>query len=505
MSTKNSKPFIELCADYIPANEHWPQIITGISMDSREVKPGDLFIACMGHENDARAYIADAVAAGAVAVLFEAGSGFPQEAHVTTPTGHMVPSFGVQNLWQKAGLIIDEFFDSPSAEMTVIGVTGTNGKTSIAQYLARSLCMAGNQCGVVGTIGNGFPDALTPTTFTTPTCLELQTTLSQLHDQGANAIAMEVSSHGLAMARVQGVHFDIAVFSNLTRDHLDFHGDMQRYGQAKQLLFQQPGLGSAVVNIDDEFGQQIVANLSESVQAYGYSSQNNSDAAVTASDIQYDAEGFTATVRTPWGEGTLHSGLLGEFNLSNLLAVVTVLGVMGYALTDILQWVGDLPGVAGRMQRFGGGDKPLVVVDYAHTPDALEKALTAIKAHTTGAITTVFGCGGDRDKGKRPEMAAVAERLSDKVIVTSDNPRHEEPEAIIEDICQGFKQLAAVHREVERQRAIHYAITGAGPGDIVLIAGKGHEAYQQIGDTKHAFSDQQQVQQALRNDHEDVS
>ena len=323
--------------------------------------------------------------------------------------------------------------------------------------------------------------------------------MADFRQQGAEAVAMEVSSHSLVQDRVQGVAFDIAVFTNLTRDHLDYHGTMENYANAKRSLFEKPGLNYAVINLDDDYGQQFLSLLPKTLKIYGYTITNKNSAVptISATDIKMTAKGFSAHIKTPWGEGVLRSHLLGRFNLSNLLAVLTTLNLLKVPFAKTLDYVSALKTVPGRMQVFGGGKLPTVVVDYAHTPDALEKALTALREHCQGKLWCVFGCGGDRDRGKRPLMAQVAERFSDHVIVTDDNPRQEEPQRIIEDIVKGLLCPWAAEIVQDRATAIAHVIHSAQAGDVVLIAGKGHENYQIIGTEKLPFSDSEQVQTQL--------
>lgn len=354
----------------------------------------------------------------------------------------------------------------------------------------------GKRCGVIGTLGSGFPDAITPGALTTPGAIELQHIIATLQQRGATYLAMEVSSHSLVQHRVAGIPFEIALFTNLTRDHLDYHGSMENYAQAKRLLFLTSTLKSAVINADDAFGRQLLTEFAPKLACYAYTTQSrslNNVAMISADNIRLHTHGFSADIHTPWGEGELHSTLFGRFNLSNLLAVLTTLGILGIPFAQILEHLNTLPTVTGRMQRFGGGAQPTVVVDYAHTPDALEQALTALREHSQRHLWCVFGCGGNRDSGKRQLMARIAETHSDHVIVTDDNPRLEDPQKITDDILSGFLHLDAVYVEHDRKRAIAYAIQHASADDIILIAGKGHEPYQQIGATKIPFSDAEQV------------
>lgn len=472
----------------------YPVTIQGLSTDSRTTQAGDLFIACGGPAAERPQFIAQAIENGAVAVLTQAAD-TPQMQIITT-MGRDVPCFAIPQLQQQLGHIAARFFGNSGDDLHVIGITGTNGKTSCCQFIASMLNQAGLRCATIGTLGAGFPNNITPGALTTPGAIELQQTLATLKQRGAVRLAMEVSSHGLAQHRVTGIPFEIAVFTNLTRDHLDYHGDMAHYGQAKRLLFLTPSLKYAVINADDDFGQTLLAEFAPRLSCYAYTTKKAAThvPTVTAENLQFHTDGFVASLHTPWGEGKLRSKLLGRFNLHNLLAAVTTLGILQIPLPDILHYLATLSTVPGRMQRFGDGKtQPLVVVDYAHTPDALEKALTALREHCQGKLWCVFGCGGNRDAGKRPLMARVAQTYSDYVVVTDDNPRFEDSKQIIADIVAGFLHPETVHVEHDRQKAIAYAILQAHINDIVLVAGKGHEPYQQIGAVKIPFSDAEQV------------
>jgi UDP-N-acetylmuramoyl-L-alanyl-D-glutamate--2,6-diaminopimelate ligase len=455
-------------------------------VDSRKVGPGDTFVACPGEKQDGRKFIDQALAAGANAVLWER-EGFEWKA------GWEVPNLPVAGLRDKIGEIASQVYGDPSRQLWTIGITGTNGKTSCSHWIAQCLTGLGKKTALVGTLGNGFPDDLTPSANTTPDAVSLHGLLRDYLADGAQCAAMEVSSHGLAQGRVNGVHFDVAMLTNLSRDHLDYHGDMASYAAAKSNLFAWPELKYAVLNLDDPFGVELAGKLGcGGVQTVGYSLEGNKDNcrfAVLARGLVADAQGIRFEAVTPWGTARVNSVLLGRFNASNLLAALAVLLVSGVKLEDAVWELGRVDAVAGRLQRLGGGDKPLVVVDYAHTPDALEKVLGTLREIMagTGRLVCVFGCGGDRDRGKRPLMGEVASRLADSVIVTSDNPRSEEVNAIIADIVAGMG--ANYHADADRAAAIDSAVCGARPNDVVLIAGKGHEDYQEIKGARLPFSD----------------
>jgi UDP-N-acetylmuramoyl-L-alanyl-D-glutamate--2,6-diaminopimelate ligase len=455
------------------------QRVTGLALDSRWVRAGDLFLAYPGERSDGRDYIARAIAAGAAAVVAEPGF---DESAVT------VPLVSVPNLRVQVSAIADRWFDQPSAAMAVVGVTGTNGKTSVTQLLGQALRLLGRRCGVIGTLGNSLDGRIETGGLTTPDPIALQQQLADWRGQQVRYTAMEVSSHGLVQGRVAGVHFRGAVFTNLTRDHLDFHGTMDEYGAAKARLFEMSGLQFAVINVDDAFGGELAARLQSHLRVIDYSLRE--PATLSVRNKRYELAGVRAQVIAPWGEIALRAGLLGDFNLSNLLAVVAVLGELGIPARDIENVLPRLQPIVGRMQRVAldepSADAIEVVVDYAHTPDALEHALLALRRHTQGQLWCVFGCGGDRDRGKRPQMGAIAARLADRVVITSDNPRSEDPAEIIAEIRAGAD---AVHTELDRAAAIQWAVQQAQPGDIVLIAGKGHEDYQVIGSQRLPFSD----------------
>ncbi|RMM43286.1 UDP-N-acetylmuramoyl-L-alanyl-D-glutamate--2,6-diaminopimelate ligase [Pseudomonas corrugata] len=463
-------------------------LIRELALDSRNVRAGDLFLAVPGARYDGRAHIADALKRGAAAVAYEV------EGATVLPITD-VPLIPVKGLAAQLSDIAGRFYGEPSRHLNLIGVTGTNGKTSVTQLVAQALDLLGQHCGVVGTLGNGFHGALVSGLHTTPNPIAVQATLADLKKAGAKAVAMEVSSHGLDQGRVTALAFDIAVLTNLSRDHLDYHGSMQAYGEAKAKLFAWNNLKCRVINLDDEFGRQLAANQGES-RLITYSLEDAS-AYLHVRQAQFDDEGVRATLVTPQGEHHLRSTLLGRFNLSNVLAAIGALLGMDYALDEILRVLPKLEGPAGRMQRLGGGTQPLVVVDYAHTPDALEKVLMALRPHAMGKLLCLFGCGGDRDRGKRPLMAEVVERLADGVLVTDDNPRSEDPLQIFDDIRAGFSAVDKVTFVAGRGQAIAQLIASASADDVVVLAGKGHEDYQEINGVRHGFSDLVEADHAL--------
>jgi UDP-N-acetylmuramoyl-L-alanyl-D-glutamate--2,6-diaminopimelate ligase len=454
--------------------------------DSRKVEAGDLFVAYPGENVDGRAHIAQAIGRGAGAVLWEQADGRWLD-------DWRVPNLAVTGLRERVGEIAGEFYGYPSKNLWMIGVTGTNGKTSCSHWLAQCLTALGHKTALVGTLGNGFPGDLSEAINTTPDPIVLQSLLADFLAQGADAVAMEVSTHGLAQGRVSGVKFDVALLTNLSRDHLDYHGDMEAYAAAKSLLFHWPALKCAVLNADDVFGARLAIRLhgeGKRVVTYGLNA-----GAVSCSSISFDDGGVSMKVMTPWGGAALSVPVLGRFNASNVLAVLATLLASDMPLERAVSVLNSIAPVPGRMQQLGGGSLPLVVVDYAHTPDALAKVLISMREQCKGRLICVFGCGGNRDKGKRPMMGEAVSRLADLAVVTSDNPRHEAQRAIIEQIIVGMSGNYRI--EEDRAAAIDAAIRTARTGDVVVLAGKGHENYQQIGDEKLPFSDVEVAQRVL--------
>ncbi len=482
----------------IEINPEADRSITGMSLDSREIKSGDLFLACTGMSVDGASFIDAAISNGAVAVLWEAQAGIQSIplSYRSKSNSNAVPVIAVSNLSQQAGILADRFYGQPSRALFVSGVTGTNGKTSVSQFLAHTQS-ADAPAGIIGTLGHGLYQQLEMGRHTTPDVVTVHRWLAELREQGAASVAMEVSSHALHQGRVNGVMFDCAVFTNLSRDHLDYHGDMQSYADAKAGLFNMPGLRYAVINSDDLTGRELLASLPNKLQVLRYGLEAEHQPEVLGKCLSLSTDGIEVEVVTPQGKGRFHSRLLGRFNISNLLAVLAVLLLRGIPLQGALARLSTVKPVVGRMETFGGDNKPLVVVDYAHTPDALEQVLKALREHTEAKICCVFGCGGDRDAGKRPLMGGIAEAFADVVILTNDNPRGEDPEQILADIKQGFTNPAQTHTQPDRREAIAMAISQARSGDVVLVAGKGHEAWQQVGAKKIPFSDIDEVESQL--------
>ncbi len=482
--------------------------ITRLVSDSRAVRQGDTFVAYPGEKTDGRQFIAQAIAQGANAVIWEAQ-------HFAWDDAWQIPNFAVSDLRHKAGWLADAVYGAPSEKLWVVGVTGTNGKTSTSHWIAHALNDAGKKCALIGTLGNGFlggngfAGALQPSANTTPDAISVHGLLADYLRADAQAVAMEVSSHALAQGRVNGVRFDVALLTNLSRDHLDYHGDMEIYAASKRKLFDWQELKFAVINLDDAFGTELAEQLQDAeVEVVGY---GLSDAALQLAErlglrmvygnlAKMSGQGLRLNIHSSWGGAQINSALIGRFNAANLLGALAVLLVSGIELDKAAQSLSGVQAVAGRMQRLGDADQPTVIVDYAHTPDALEKVLMALREindSTGGRLICVFGCGGDRDRGKRAMMGLVAEKFSGHCIVTSDNPRSEDPQRIIAEILGG---MTAGNHEiiVERAAAIERAIGLARQCDTVLLAGKGHEDYQEIDGAKHPFSDMAVARQALR-------
>jgi UDP-N-acetylmuramoyl-L-alanyl-D-glutamate--2,6-diaminopimelate ligase len=478
-------------ADLLPEMEIPRDIvIRGLVLDSRHIEPGDAFVAIAGFGAHGLGFVEQAQAAGASAILFEP----PAPAEFDVPAD----AIAVPGLRARMGEMADRFHARPSRDMSMVGVTGTNGKTSTVQLLAQAWHLRGLRAASIGTLGAGLYGEVVPTGFTTPLVLQMHALLAQLRDAGAKAVAMEVSSHALDQGRVDAVHFDVAVFTNLTRDHLDYHGDMAGYGAAKARLFAWPELQAAVINLDDAFGREMMAQLPQDLRAIGLSSRDQAQASVRAGNLRLDANGIAFDLTVENDCYGVQSKLLGRFNVDNLLAVAGALHALGDAPADIARTLSKLQPIHGRMNRLGGdGQRPLVVIDYAHTPDALEQALASLRDHAPARLICVFGCGGERDVGKRPLMAACAERLADRVIVTDDNPRGEDGDAIVADILAGFARPDSVTVQRDRAQAIARAIEEAGADDIVLIAGKGHEPYQEVAGVRHPFDDTAVARQCL--------
>ena len=486
--------------------------LSGLSADSRALRAGEAFVAYPGASTDGRRHIADAIARGAAAVLWE------REDFSWDETWR-IPNVAVDGLRAGAGEIAHEVYGRPSEKLWLAGVTGTNGKTSCSQWIAQALNFLGRKTAVIGTLGSGFPFApggepaaeLAPSLNTTPDAIELHRRLAELLQAGAQGVTMEVSSIGLDQGRGNGAQFDVALLTNLSRDHLDYHGDMERYAAAKARLFDMPGLSGAVLNMDDVLGVRIAQKLAGSkVACAGYSAHAGVASAagleffLEAENIRLSRDGLAFGLVSSWGRAEVKSGLLGRFNVANLLGVLGVLLGAGVALAPAVAALAALTPPAGRMQRLGGAGKPLAVIDYAHSPDALEEVLIGLRPlrdSNAGRLICVFGCGGDRDRGKRALMGAIAARNADRVVLTSDNPRSEDPLEIITEILEGVLGEAQTAQAplviADRREAIAAVIAAAAAGDVVLIAGKGHEDYQESAGQRIPFSDAAVAAEAL--------
>lgn len=467
-----------------------------MTLDSRKAAAGDLFIAVKGHQSDGRHYIPQAIAQGVSAVIAEA-QGEAEEGEIRFI--HGVPVIYLNDLNNHLSALAGEFYHQPSSQMKLVGVTGTNGKTTTTQLIAQWAKGLDETSAVMGTVGNGLLGQVSPSENTTGSAVDIQLELTQLLNKKATLTAMEVSSHGLVQGRVAALQFDAAVFTNLSRDHLDYHGDMANYEAAKWLLFSTHQTKTQIINADDEVGLKWLQRLP---QACAVTMENRIPANwqgpwLKATDVDYHDKGATIHFTSSWGEGSFESPLMGAFNVSNLLLAMATLLMMDYPLEQLLATTGALMPVCGRMEVFSVAGKPTVVVDYAHTPDALEKALAAARLHCKGKLWCVFGCGGDRDKGKRPLMGASAEQYADKVVITDDNPRSEDPLDIINDIMAGILDSSRVFAIPGRPEAVTNTILQAQPDDVILVAGKGHEDYQIIGSRRLDYSDRLTVARLL--------
>jgi UDP-N-acetylmuramoyl-L-alanyl-D-glutamate--2,6-diaminopimelate ligase len=457
--------------------------VSGIASDSRQLKDGFLFLACEGVSSHGLDYLSDAHNAGVCAVAWDAST-------ASAPADVGVPMIAVENLAAHIGEIANRYYGNPSSNLKTIGVTGTNGKTTVAWLIAQCLHQLDERCGYLGTLGFGIDEMQGVKGLTTPAAVELHGHLADFLDQGATHAAIEVSSHALSQGRVDGVQFDAVLFTNLTRDHLDYHGDMQSYFESKALLFLEHTANCKIINLDSEFGTELATRCGQDAVTVSthFDRFANGRPYVFVRSVVANERGSDITITSSWGDGKFTLPLPGDFNVANaaiVLAYLLTTGVRVEQACDVLQLVDAPP---GRMQQISTTGSSLYI-DYAHTPNAIESALRALRPHCRGKLWCVFGCGGDRDTGKRPLMGKFAERLADRVIITTDNPRHEDPRMIIDEILAGFSNASDATIIEDRAAAIAWAIANAGPTDVVLIAGKGHEEYQEVGSERHAFSD----------------
>jgi len=476
------------------------QTITGLTLDSRKVQRGNLFISLSANKEQRALYIQQALTLGAIVVLFDANQVLSEQETLALVRAN-VNAYPIRKLADKVGCCAARFYGHPSLAMTVIAVTGTNGKTSVSQFIAQSLEFLGLPCGVIGTLGVGRLNKLQSSGMTTPDPVSLQAALANLYQQKIKYVVIEASSHALEQGRLNGVDVDVAVLTNLSRDHLDYHQDMVRYAAAKQRLFEMANIKTAVINSDDDFGRLLITRLTakNALNLMTYSSLGQNDASLQAQTIQATSDGLNFALIGESFSADIQSGLLGRFNVDNLLAAAASLLAINLSFYSVVKALAQCHSVDGRMQCYGGNQQPHIVIDFAHTPDALQQALKSLRVHlaSNGQLWCVFGCGGDRDVGKRALMGQVAELYADKIVLTDDNPRSETPATIVHDILSGIKQQQNVHIEHDRQLAIFYVVSHAKATDIVLLAGKGHEQYQEIAGVKQPFSDAVVVQQIL--------
>jgi UDP-N-acetylmuramoyl-L-alanyl-D-glutamate--2,6-diaminopimelate ligase len=465
---------------------------SGMELDSRKVQKGDLFIALAGSKEHGLAHADEVIGKGANAIIYEPDKGGSALARNITGV-LMIP---VPGLAQYLGVLAASYYGQPSSKLMVIGITGTNGKTSCSQFLGQML----NDCGIIGTLGWGAWGKLNSTVNTTPDALAIQEIMADFFAAGKKAVAMEVSSHGLAQGRVNGVHFHGAVYTNITRDHLDYHETMEAYTAAKLQLLQVPGLEFVVINLDFALSSEVIFNVPAGVKIWGVSANEKTLANgenLTAEKIEHCAEGIRFTAVCKGLRENIIVPLYGDFNLENILCVLAVMLALGFTLSEAKAKLMELKPVPGRMEKCGDGlNQILVFVDYAHTPDALDRVLGSLRKHCRQTLWVVFGCGGDRDAGKRPLMGSIAERWADKVIVTDDNPRYEDNQQIASEIMAGCYS-GKVKQILDRKMAIGYAIENAGQDDCIVIAGKGHEEYQEIAGIRYPFSDKHIAEAAL--------
>lgn len=476
-------------------------VINSVQIDSRLLGVGDLFVALSGSTEHALSYLNDVLASGAVCIMYARDDAEKYQQQLNNCRDKII-QIEIDSVRDVLGVILSRFYNEPSKQLDVIGITGTDGKTSVSRFIAQALSID-TKTAVIGTTGNGIWGELVPATHTTPDVVSLHKILFDLKNESASTVVMEVSSHGIEQKRIAGVDINTAVLTNVSRDHLDYHGTIENYRNIKKQLFNLESINNVVVNLDDEIGNELAIALHETKNVWGYSLKPVEQVkfnSVYAKTITTNANGFSVEAVTPLGLVEFNLPLLGRFNVSNALTVLCVLLLNNIELTEAASRIEQIQTAPGRMECFKSKENPLVVVDFAHTPKALELALQAMSEHCKGKVWCVFGCGGDRDQGKRPLMAAAAEKYSDNVVLTDDNPRNEKSENILEQVLVGFENKNQVTVISSRKAAIEYAIENASVNDVVLVAGKGHEEFQLIGDLKIPFSDRVEVQRIIGGD-----
>ncbi|MEY3220796.1 MAG: hypothetical protein RIT27_2153 [Pseudomonadota bacterium] len=471
-------------SDLINIDPQYDREITGLSLDSLFLEEKNIFLACQGTKMHGKIYLETAIEKKVAAVFLE------EQGDIFLKNN--IPCIPYPELSKDIGKIAAKFYDFPTQNMHIIGITGTNGKTSTSHFIAQHLPQP---CGLIGTLGYGIYGELNNGKHTTPNALDLQKIFNSLYIKNSRHIVMEVSSHGIQQHRVANINFEIGIFTNLTRDHLDYHGTMEKYGATKAKLFQDYGLKTAVINIDDSFGKQLLSSIPLKTKLLTYS-LTNAHANIYCNEIIALPNGYQLDISTPLGNITTEIKLIGDFNVSNILAATATFIALNTPLKNIKEFLFETRPVIGRMELFHATNNAPMIVDYAHTPDALKNALQASRKHCKGKLWCIFGCGGERDQGKRPIMGQIAETYADHIILTDDNPRHESPEQIIKDILSGFQKQT--HQVIQhRVSAISYALENSNKDDLILIAGKGHETYQQIGDEISYYSDRETAKQLL--------
>ena len=475
---------------------HSDTVITGLGLDSRTIEAGALFFATQGTRQHGLQFSQQAMARGVAAIAWEPGPHAREDCLQDD-----LPCIRIPDLQQQVGPIARRFYRNPSSNIRVIGVTGTDGKTSVSQFLAQAFAQLGIPCGVVGTLGYGIHLDLEPETCTTPDAIRMQALLHGFLEKEIPQVVVEASSHGLKQGRLNGVDVDTAIFTNLGHDHMDYHPSLEDYENSKRILFRTAGLQHAVINADDAFGRKLAEEAGNHTRVVPYSCDmrlTGKEPNIYASNVSASQKGTVIEIDSSWGSGVIDTRLCGKFNVSNLLAVTGALLVNGYALDEVIAAVSCVKTVPGRMERVQGGrDAPSVLVDYAHTPQALSSVLQVLRETCTGRLWCVFGCGGDRDSGKRKYMAQAVESLADHAVVTDDNPRFEDPDDIVQDVIAGFSPAASYSVIHDRKQAIAHAIHQAKPGDTVLIAGKGHETLQIIEGKRLPFDDRKTAADCL--------